>query len=147
MNNAAPFEAFRFLDIDETLSTYKEFFQKYGYAPAGEVALKTQFQINGRQYSSIAAYSAIGLIAYRVVEGCTNAEVFQSFLDNEVNDGMLFNYFTNSFLHNPAHPEETFYENCKLLPHAHYIKISVTDMEINIRHKISKIIQQELLLL
>ena len=102
MRNAAPFDHFRLLDIDETLSTYKEFFQRHGYAPKGEVALKTQFQIDGRQYSSIAAYSSIGLIAYRVVEGCINAEIFHSFLENEVNQGILpgmVGLFDNAAIH------------------------------------------------
>ncbi len=54
-------------------------------------------------------------------------------IEKKVDDKMLFNYLNNSFLHNPAHPGETFYENCKLLPHAHYIKISVKDLDINIR--------------
>ena len=58
------YDGFRFLDIDETQSSYKEFVQRYGYAPKREVALNTQFQINSRQYSSIAANASIGLIAY-----------------------------------------------------------------------------------
>ena len=49
MDTAGYYDGHRFLDIDETLSSYKEFFQRYGYAPKGDVALKTQFQINGRQ--------------------------------------------------------------------------------------------------
>ena len=75
--------------------------------------MKTQFQINGRQYSSIAAYSAIGLIAYRVVEGCINAEVFQSFLDNEVNDGMLpgmIGLFDNAAIHHTVNVRGTMEE-------------------------------------
>ena len=43
MRTASPFEAFRFLDIDETQSSYKEFFQKYSYAPTDQVALETPF--------------------------------------------------------------------------------------------------------
>jgi hypothetical protein len=43
MDSAAPFHGARFVDIDESLSTQKEFFQRYGYAPKGERALKTQF--------------------------------------------------------------------------------------------------------
>ena len=82
MDTAGYYHGSRFLDIDETLSSSKEFFQRYGYAPKGDVALKTQFQMNGRQYSSIAAYSSIGLIAYRVVESSINAEISQSFLEN-----------------------------------------------------------------
>jgi hypothetical protein len=89
MHNAAPFSHFHFLDMNEILLTCKEFFQRHGYAPKCQVSLKIQFQIDGRQYSSIAAYFSIGLIAYRVVEGCINAQIFQSFLDDEVNQGML----------------------------------------------------------
>jgi transposase len=102
MRNAAPFDFWQFVDIDETLSTYKEFFQRYGYAPKGEVALKTQFQINGKQYSAIAAYSALGLLAYRVVEGSINSEIFQSFLEVEVADGLfpgMIGLFDNAAIH------------------------------------------------
>ena len=102
MDNAAPFDFWRFVDIDETLSTYKEFFQRYGYAPKGEVALKTQFQIDSRQYSAIAAYSALGVLAYRVVEGSINAEIFQSFLEIEVAAGILpdmIGLFDNAAIH------------------------------------------------
>lgn len=102
MDTAGPFDGFRFVDIDETLSTYKEFFQKYGYAPQGEIALKTQFQVDGRQYSSIAAYSSIGLLAYRVVEGSINADIFQSFLENEVAESVLpdmIGLFDNAAIH------------------------------------------------
>jgi hypothetical protein len=102
MDSAAPFHGAHFVDIDESLSTCKEFFQRYGYASKGERALKTQFQINGRQYSSIAAYSSIGLLAYRVVEGSTNAEVFQSLLENEVTKAILpgmIGLFDNAAIH------------------------------------------------
>ena len=84
LNNCAPFHFTRFVDIDETLSTWKEFLQKYGYAPKGEVALKTQYQINGQHYSSICAYSAMGVLAFRVVEDYIDGDVIQSFLENEV---------------------------------------------------------------
>ena len=43
MEHAAPFNFWQFVDIDETLSTAKDFFQRYGYAPIGGIALKTQF--------------------------------------------------------------------------------------------------------
>lgn len=88
MNNCAPFHYSRFVDIDETLSTWKEFLQRYGYAPRGEVALKTQFRINGKHYSSICAYSAVGVLAFRVVEGYIDGAVFQSFLEEEVANGV-----------------------------------------------------------
>ena len=102
MDTAGYYDGHRFLDIDETLTSYKEFFQRYGYAPKGDVALKTQFQINGRQYSSIAAYSSTGLIAYRVVENSINAEIFQSFLENEVAQSIfpgMIGLFDNAAIH------------------------------------------------
>ena len=105
MDTAGYYHGSRFLDIDETLSSSKEFFQRYGYAPKGVVALKTQFQMNGRQYSSIAAYSSIGLIAYRVVENSINAEIFQSFLENEVAQSMfpdMVGLFDNAAIHHTA---------------------------------------------
>jgi hypothetical protein len=43
MVSAAPFHGARFVDIDESLSTHKEFLKRYGCAPKGERALKTQF--------------------------------------------------------------------------------------------------------
>jgi hypothetical protein len=80
MNNIGHVHFSRIVDVDETLSTLKEFLQRYGYVPKGEVAVRTQFQINGKHYSSVCAYSAMGLIAYRVVEGSINFETFQAFL-------------------------------------------------------------------
>lgn len=102
MENVAPFHYSLLVDIDETLSTWKEFLQRYGYAPKGQVALKTQFRIDGRHYSSICAYSPIGLIAYRVVEGSINAEIFQSFLQNEVAQALvpgMVGLFDNAAIH------------------------------------------------
>ena len=50
-------------DIDETLSTAKEFLQRRGYAPRGNPAFKTQFEINGKHYSAVVAYTPYGVIA------------------------------------------------------------------------------------
>ena len=105
LENAAPFHGSRFLDIDGTLSTYKEFFQRYGYAPKGQQASKTQFKFDDKQYSSIAASSSVGLLAYRVVEGCINAAIFQSLLEVEVTQGILPNMvglFDNAAIHHTA---------------------------------------------
>ena len=102
MEHAAPLEFWQFVDIDETLSTYKDFFQRYGYAPKRELAMKTQFQINGHQYSSIAAYSALGPLAYRVVEGSINAEIFRSFHELEVAESIIpgmLGLFDNAAIH------------------------------------------------
>ena len=102
MGNAAPFHFSLLVDIDETLSTWKEFLQRYGYAPVGEEAIRTQFRINGRHYSSVCAYSPIGLIAYRAVEGSIDADIFQSFLQNEVAAALvpgMVGLFDNAAIH------------------------------------------------
>ena len=102
MNNMGHIHYTRIVDVDETLSTWKEFLQRYGYAPKGEVAVRTQFQINGKHFSSVCAYSAIGLIAYRVVEGSINAETFQSFLEFDLKDAVLpgmVGLFDNAAIH------------------------------------------------
>ena len=102
MENAAPFHFSLLVDIDETLSTWKEFLERYGYAPVREEAVRTQFRINGRHYLSVCAYSPIGLIAYRVVEGTIDADIFQSFLQNEVAAALvpgIVGLFDNAAIH------------------------------------------------
>lgn len=92
----------RLVDIDETTSSQKEFLQRYGYAPRGNVAVKTQFHINGRSFSSICAYSALGVLAFKIVENSINSEVFQSFLENELAGALLPNMvglFDNAQIH------------------------------------------------
>lgn len=102
MERVAPFHYSLLVDIDETLSTWKEFLQRYGYAPKGELAIRTQFRINGRHYSSVCAYTPMGLIAFRIVEGCINGEIFQHFLNNEVAAALvpgMVGLFDNAAIH------------------------------------------------
>jgi hypothetical protein len=101
MRNCAPFHCSRFVDIDETLSTWKEFLQRYGYAPKGEGAFKSQYRMNGRHYLSICAYSHVGVLTFRVVEGYIDGAVFQSFLENEVADAIYPGMIC--LLDNPSH--------------------------------------------
>ena len=70
----------RLVDVDETTSSQKEFLHRYGCAPRGKVAVKTQFHINGRSFSSICAYSPVGVLAFKIVEESINSEIFKSFL-------------------------------------------------------------------
>ena len=70
----------RLVDVDETTSSQKEFLQRYGYAPRGQVAVKTQFHINGRSFSSICAYSPVGVLAFKIVEESINSEMLINFL-------------------------------------------------------------------
>lgn len=86
-----PYQHTRIVDVDETLSTVEEFLSKYGYAPRGEVAYRTQFCINGDHYSSVVAYTAIGVLTYRVKKGIFDAENFTDFSEKEVADAILPN--------------------------------------------------------
>lgn len=102
MDNISHIYHSRIVDIDETLSTWKEFLQRYGYAPKGEIAVRTQFQIIGQHYSSVCAYSAMGLLAYRVQEGSINAETFKSFLEIELFEALgpdMVGLFDNAAIH------------------------------------------------
>ena len=105
MARVAPVHYSRLVDVDETTSSQKEFLQRYGYAPRGQVAVKTQFHINGRSFSSICAYSPIGVLAFKIVEGSINSEIFKSFLENELAAALLPNMvglFDNAQIHHTA---------------------------------------------
>lgn len=105
LRRMGPFAHTRILDIDETLSTAKEFFQRYGYSPKGKVACKTQFGINGKHFSAICAYSSMGVLAYRVKEGMFDSAEFSDFLEVEVNDSLLpgmVGLFDNAKIHHTA---------------------------------------------
>jgi transposase len=98
MENAGPFDMSRLVDIDETATTAKEFLERHGYSPIGEIAQRPQFAINGEAYSAIVAYSAIGVLCYRVVQGSINSDIFKAFIENEVANtitpnmvGLLYN--------------------------------------------------------
>lgn len=52
----------------------------------------------------------------------------------ETNNRMLFNYLAYGFLDNPTDARETFFNHCNRLPHAHYMKIAVSTLEVSI-HK------------
>ena len=70
----------KLLAIDETASSPDEFQEKYGFAIEGQKAMTTQLKIGNRCYSAIAAYSTRGFRYWKIVEGTTNAEIFQDFL-------------------------------------------------------------------
>lgn len=72
----------------------------------------------------------------------------------EVDTRMLFAYLNYGSIHNERDESETFYNNCKSLPHSHYIKIDVGNVKIsifkyydieikNINHSISEAEAQE----
>ena len=64
------------VDVDETLCTQSEFERKYGWSPQGEEAHQYQLRIGTRTFSTIAAYTTVGFIAWAIYEGTvTHVEV------------------------------------------------------------------------
>lgn len=63
---------------------------KFGWSPKGKKAVRLHFQINGKQYSVIAAYSMFGFIAWEIFEGSVTQNEFQHFLT-----GTLRPFITN----------------------------------------------------
>lgn len=55
--------------------------QRYGYAPAGEPAIRQINGNRGRNLTAIVAISMAGLVHYKLVEGAANATIFYEFLD------------------------------------------------------------------
>lgn len=54
-------------------------------------------------------------------------------LPKEINNRMLFNYLSFGYLENPQDLTETFFQHCTRLPHSHYIKINLHNLEIDIQ--------------
>nr|MBA2561453.1 asparagine synthase [Chitinophagaceae bacterium] len=46
---------------------------------------------------------------------------------------MLFIYLSYGIFENPRNESETFYDNCFILPHSHYLKLSVTGISLSIK--------------
>lgn len=55
------------IDIDETLSCAKEFESRYAWSYVGGPAYGVQLVIDGKAYSTIAAYTPMGFIAWSTV--------------------------------------------------------------------------------
>lgn len=73
----------RWVDVDEMGLSRKEFFEKYGWAPEGEDAVKLQLKINGDYFTVIAAYTPYGFLCWEIIKNDTNdAEKFENFLRN-----------------------------------------------------------------
>jgi transposase len=110
MNNVAPFHFATLVNVDETLSTPKEFLMGYGYNLKGKIAEKTQFKINDKHYSAIVAYSPLGVLAYKIVEGAIDNLIFESFIENELANSITPNMvglFDNAKIHHTQIVRET----------------------------------------
>ena len=67
--------------MDETLTTSKEYLEKYGWGLAGGKCIKTQFVICGHHFSVFALYCDQGFIAWKILESNNKAEDFQLFME------------------------------------------------------------------
>lgn len=59
--------------------------------------------------------------------------LWEAGVPKEVNNEMLFIYLSYGSLHNPHNEKETFYNNCFILPHSHYLKLSATNISLSIK--------------
>jgi transposase len=89
LEDTAFVDPFRWVDIDELPASAKHFEEKYGYAPRGEDAIRMQIQIEGRQYSVIAAYSPNGFICWDIIEGSVDSQIFVRFMRETLADYLI----------------------------------------------------------
>ncbi len=59
--------------------------------------------------------------------------LWEAGVPKEVNNQMLFIYLSYGIFENPRNESETFYDNCFILPHSHYLKLSVTGISLSIK--------------
>ena len=72
------------IDIDETKQDRESRELKYGYSPEGENCIKDQIVINNTAYSTIAAVTSSGFLAWRIHEGNIDNESFSAFMVEDV---------------------------------------------------------------
>ena len=101
--------------MDETLTTNKDYLEKYGWGLTGGKCIKTQFVLCGQQFSVFALYCDQGFIVWKILEGINTAENFQEFMEEcreVIPEGSHF-ILDNSSLH---------------LTHASLLKIKINDV-------------------
>mmetsp|Transcript_20823 Transcript_20823/g.28655 ORF Transcript_20823/g.28655 Transcript_20823/m.28655 type:complete len:270 (+) Transcript_20823:320-1129(+) len=73
-----------FVDIDETASSAESFRDKFGWSPVGEECIRQQIVIGNMSYSTIAAVTPFGFIAWEIFDTVITQEEFSSFILNKV---------------------------------------------------------------
>lgn len=84
LDRVAAIEEHRWIDIDETAASAAEFEAKYGWAPRGRACNFQQFVIDNRRFSAVAAYTTLGFLCWRIVEGTFDSGAFMEFVNNEL---------------------------------------------------------------
>ena len=95
------------IDIDETKQDQQSRELKFGFAPEGEVCIKDQIIINNTAYSTIAAVTPMGFMAWRIFEGNIDHIEFISFLIEDISPHILPHHHVvldNATIH---HAQET----------------------------------------
>lgn len=72
------------IDIDESNVSPDRFFDRYGWSPEGEEALRIQITIGGKAYTVIAAYTPLGFISWEIFEGPVTHNEFKHFIETNV---------------------------------------------------------------
>lgn len=110
LQKIAAFDPGVLVDIDETLSTQKEFERKYGWSPEGEEAIQYQIRVADRAFSTIAAYTVKGFIAWAIYEGSVTSTEVQHFLTYRLQPALMqdnVGVLDNATVHKTADCQDT----------------------------------------
>lgn len=77
------------VDLDETAASPKEFLEKYGWSPVGDVSYRRQLKIGNKHYTVIAAYTTRGFLCWKVYEGSVTQEQWIDFLVTKVAEWIM----------------------------------------------------------
>jgi transposase len=80
LDRIAMFDPLKLVDIDETANNPESFLMKKGWAPIGDECIKQQICIGSKTYSTIAAVTPSGYIAWEIIEGNVTHDIFLHFL-------------------------------------------------------------------
>lgn len=83
------YDVHQFVWVDETGSDRKNCMRKFGHALSGESPICHRILHRGRRISAIAAMSTNGLVAYDLVQGSVNGEMFLEFIQGKLVPEML----------------------------------------------------------
>ena len=69
------------IDIDESSCSPDQFYDNFGWAPKGKPAIRYQYVISGRSFTTIAAYSIFGFLQWEIYEGPVTGDQVIDFMD------------------------------------------------------------------
>ena len=84
LKRIAHIDPLNFIDIDETASCPESFRERFGWSPVGDECIQQQIIIGNRSFSTIAAVTPFGFIAWEIFDKIITQEEFSSFITNKV---------------------------------------------------------------